>query len=489
MLDAYSRRDPILILDDGTQLTRAALEELMAPFRKAFDSSAKLLVLCFAARNVPTIVCSFSAMAAGHALSLVDPAGRGTDSAYSLQPDIVVDSTGDARIPAPSPGAYREVRAPDRSPVRVYRRRHPAERRLFDDLALLLATSGSTGRMRFVRLSRKNLDANASAISEGLGLDSSTRAITSLPLGYSYGLSILNSSRWAGAPVVVSDAHPASSRFWEIVRAQRVTAVSGVPLTYELLLRSSFDPGSFGGVTHYTQAGGKLSANSLRAFASRLRPGQAIVPMYGQTEATARMTILRWEDFWSHSDSVGKPISGGTMWIEKPDGSVLPDGAVGQLVYAGPNVMLGYADGPDSLGGGDDLNGTLHTGDLGFMREGFVHVTGRTSRFAKIGGYRISLDRIEEQLAGYGRCAAVNLDDEAVAIVFESMGPLFARDEAAALRLVAKRIALPPPAFRVIFLDELPRLPSGKIDLLRLADAVGASEARDAPNRITKLVV
>jgi acyl-coenzyme A synthetase/AMP-(fatty) acid ligase len=178
--------------------------------------------------------------------------------------------------------------------------------------------------------------------------------------------------------------------------------------------------------------------------------------MYGQTEATARMAVLPPDRLGDRLGSAGVAIPGGSFTIVD-----------GEIVYRGPNVMMGYAETEAELAGGDELGGVLHTGDLGHLdEEGFLHVTGRVKRIGKVFGVRVNLDDLERWLTGPAGVAVVPGDDRIA--VF-----LVGADEAtrgAAAKELAARLHTRSDAFDVRAIEALPRLASGKVDY-RLLEA------------------
>ena len=350
--------------------------------------------------------------------------------------------------------------------------------RLHPDLRLLLSTSGSTGSPKLVRLSADNLDANAAAIASYLGLTGDDVALTTLPLDYCYGLSVLHSHLLAGAAVVLDDRSVTDPALWERARTEGVTSFAGVPYTFDLLGTAGWP--ELPTLRQVTQAGGRLAPDRVRALAGQgAREGWELVVMYGQTEATARMAYLPPELAATHPATVGVAVPGGAFRLEPVEGA--GDG-VGELVYSGPNVMMGYAETPAdlALGSGPD---ELRTGDLArFTSEGLVEIVGRRSRFAKLFGQRIDLDRVQTLLGlgGYDAACAESVDGRQLVVAVPG------RPDAAHLADVAAAAAdgtgLPAHAIRVVGVADLPRLPNGKLDQQALARLEsGPTPVADAP--------
>jgi acyl-CoA synthetase (AMP-forming)/AMP-acid ligase II len=329
------------------------------------------------------------------------------------------------------------------------------------DLALLMTTSGSTGSAKFVRLSRRNLAANAASIAKYLEIRSEDRAITTLPMHYVFGLSVINSHLQAGARVVLTDASLMEKRFWEFLKAHRITSLSGVPYTYELLKRLHWERMSLPDLKAMTQAGGKLSATLVKEFAGHCRDkAMCFYVMYGAAEATARMAYLPPQLALAKPESIGMPIPGGQLWIEDDQGCVVtqPE-VVGELFYRGANVCMGYAERRQDLALGDDRNGILQTGDLARMdAEGFYSIVGRKTRFVKLFGNRVNLEEVEQLLRGAGIDCACAGDDAQLRIYITN--PAQGNDAVSAVQRLTQ---LHPSAFRVCVISSIPRNDVGKI--------------------------
>lgn len=328
---------------------------------------------------------------------------------------------------------------------------------LHPELALLLPTSGSTGSSKWVRISRTSLDANAAAIAEYLALDSGERAITSLPLFYSFGMSVLNSHLLVGASLVQSAASPLERQFWEEINLHNVTSVAGVPFTFQMLSRLRFDWSRYPSLMTLTQAGGRLEPALASAFARQATAlDRRFFVMYGQTEAAPRIAWLGHEEVLLAPDAIGRAVPGGRLSLRPEPG--LPDGE-GELIFEGPNVMLGYAEGMADLAHGRETT-ALFTGDLARCDgEGRFYLTGRINRFLKLFGKRVSLAEVENWLQARGYlCAATGRDDRLlVAIEGESV----ACDE---LQLEVAYWLRVPPSCVLIRMQPLPRRSNMKID-------------------------
>lgn len=295
--------------------------------------------------------------------------------------------------------------------------------RMGDDLALLLSTSGSTGSPKLVRLSQRNLMSNAQSIVTYLQINQHERPITSLPMHYTYGLSVIHSHLLRDAVILLSERSVMEQEFWNMVRNQKATSLAGVPYTYQMLERIGFLQWDLPSLTTLTQAGGKLPEERQKKFAEYCKSkDKKFVVMYGQTEATARMAYLPYERSFDKIGSMGVPIPGGSFTLEDEEGNLilLPE-QTGELIYRGPNVALGYAVQRSDLDKGNEWKGVLRTGDLARRDlDGFYYIVGRKKRFLKIYGKRVSLDQVEKKIwEHFGIAAACCGQDDVLQVWYE----------------------------------------------------------------------
>jgi acyl-CoA synthetase (AMP-forming)/AMP-acid ligase II len=281
------------------------------------------------------------------------------------------------------------------------------ELNIYKHLSLLLPTSGSTGSSKYVRLTKSNLYENCNSIINYLPLTDKDITITNLPLYYSYGLSVLHTHLEIGATIVLSDFSLISKEFWEIFKKENITNLNGVPYHYEMLKRLGFLKNKYKSLKFLTQAGGKLNEKYVLLFADYAKKqGVDFFVMYGQTEATARISYLPSAKVLQKPTSIGIPIPNGELFIEN-----------NELIYKGKNVMLGYATSFEDLKKQDELKGVLKTGDLGYKDEdGYFYITGRAKRFIKVYGNRINLDEIEQFLKSQHKDIVVVGEDDKITI-------------------------------------------------------------------------
>jgi len=337
---------------------------------------------------------------------------------------------------------------------------------LYPELALLLTTSGSTGSPKLVRQSYSNIKANTASIVEYLKLDATEKPITTLPMNYTYGLSIINSHLSVGATILLTDKSIMQREFWNFFTEQGATSFGGVPYTYEMLDKLMFFRRKLPSLRTMTQAGGKILTSLHQKFAEYAqREKKNFVVMYGQCEATARMSYLPPERALDKVGSMGVAIPGGKFTLIDAEGKeILEPETVGELVYKGANVTLGYAECADDLAKGDERSGRLVTGDMAKRdAEGFYYIVGRKKRFLKIFGNRVNLDETERLIKGEFPnidCACGGVDDKMKIYVAGSNGS----DILSTIRnFVAEKTHLNFAAFEVMPVSAIPKNASGKI--------------------------
>ncbi|MEO5314399.1 AMP-binding protein [Pseudarthrobacter sp. CC12] len=456
------------ILNGARAVTYSELAGRVQDFAHRLGSSRRLIVLA-ADNSIDALVAYLAALSSGHPL-LLAPAGNPAALASlvtAYDPDLVI------RPAAGGPGA---------NALELDEVRTGTIHELHPDLALLLSTSGSTGSPKLVRLSHSNLQSNAESIAEYLCITAEDRAMTTLPMYYCYGLSVINSHLLRGAGLVLTGLSVVDECFWQLFQNRGATSFAAVPYTFELLDRAGFADRDLPTLRYITQAGGRLAPEKVTRYA-RLgrRKGWDLFVMYGQTEATARMAYLPPHLAEANAGTIGVPVPGGEFRIDPVPGLDNPGDPVdlgqghGELVYSGPNVMLGYAKESADLALGRTVQ-ELRTGDLARQHtNGLFEVVGRRSRFVKIAGLRIDLGQVEKILAGLGLKAACAGTDAQLVAAAEGT-----HDERMLAKTLAQELGLPRAAVTVHAVPELPRLATGKTDypaVLALA-AVSPSNAK-----------
>jgi acyl-CoA synthetase (AMP-forming)/AMP-acid ligase II len=301
-----------------------------------------------------------------------------------------------------------------------------------------------------VRLSWRNLESNAAQINQALRITEPDRGMVTAPIFNGYGQSVVHTHLLAGGSFALTRERLFTRRFWNSVREAECNSIGGTPYFYELLDRLDLDSLRTPRLTKFVQTGGRLAERLVRKFhGAAARRGGALHLMYGQAEATARITGLPPEFLPDAARSVGVALPGGRLWVESDE-----------LIYQGPNVMMGYATHPADLEKGDLLGGKLATGDLGYQDDrGLFYITGRRARFVKLFGWRVSLDDVEELLAPVGPVAAANEGDRIV-LYTDQNSAAFAEQ----VRNLSARLRIHPSGFEIRTIPAVPRLANGKID-------------------------
>ena len=337
-----------------------------------------------------------------------------------------------------------------------------ANKEINSELLLCLTTSGSTGSPKLVRLSERNLQSNAESIAEYLRITESERPVTSLPMFYSYGMSVINSHLIKGATILLTDKTVMQREFWNFIKEHRATSIAGVPYTYDMLRRLRFFRMDLPDLKTMIQAGGKLNAAYVREFVDfARRNGKEFIVMYGQTEAAPRMSYLPFDKAVKKNASIGIAIPGGELSVVDADGKVIDEPDVeGELLYKGENVCLGYAEVRKDLMKGDENHGVLHTGDIArHDADGYFYITGRMKRFVKVWGNRTNLDATEQLVKAITPdCACVGVDDLITVFVTEE------GLEEQIKNLLVEKTGFNPIAFHVMVIEQIPVKTSGKTD-------------------------
>jgi long-chain acyl-CoA synthetase len=335
---------------------------------------------------------------------------------------------------------------------------------IHEEIKVLLNTSGTTGSPKFVKLSDKNLLSNALSIVDYLPVNGSDVTPLNLPIYYSYGLSVLTSNSIRGGQIVCSNVDVLNKAFWQKMNEYRYTSIAGVPFVYEMLERIGFRKSTYPSLKYMTVAGGKLEQPIMQKFAEyALGQHIAFYVMYGQTEATARMSYVPSGNLINKIGSIGIAIKNGRFDLE-------PE--TGELCYSGPNVFGGYVNTPADLATYEQPS-LLHTGDLARVdNDGYYYITGRVKRIVKLFGTRINLDEIETILISYCgkavKCTGINDKILLIAVTDQDI------DGADLTRYLAEVTKLHPSVIKVQYIEEYPLSLNGKVDYNKIAELHGA---------------
>ncbi len=333
---------------------------------------------------------------------------------------------------------------------------------MYEDLSLLLTTSGSTGSPKLVRHSYENLEAQARNISAFFELNTAEKPMLDLPINYTYGLSVLNSHLYSGATVLLTSLNVLNLQYWDFFKREGATSFTNVPYSYELLKKLRFFRMELPSLKTLSQGGGKLREELQREFAEYAKQtGRRFIITYGQTEGSARMSYLPAEYAGEKCGSIGRAIPNGHLYLVDEAGNEIRKAEViGEMVYQGPNVTLGYAQSKDDLLLQDERQGVLYTGDMAKTdKDGFFYIVGRKKRFLKLCGYRIGLDECENIIksAFNVECACVG-NDECMHIYVTTE-----QYHDKIRRYIADKTNINSSVFQVYFIDKLPRNEAGKI--------------------------
>jgi len=343
-----------------------------------------------------------------------------------------------------------------------------------NDPAMIIYTSGTTGKSKGVMLSHANLCANANSIIRYLKLKPSDRMIVILPFYYSYGTSLLTTHVRVGATLVIDNRFLYPNVVLDTIEKEGVTGLAGVPSNFTILLRkSALRKYKLTKLRYVTQAGGALAPDMVKEFIA-IFPKIKFYVMYGQTEATARLTYLDPKFLNKKIGSIGKAIPGVKIDILGEGGKKVGVGQTGEIVARGPNVMLGYWDSPEETKAVLREDG-LHTGDLARLDDdGFIYFVSRKKEMIKSGAHRISPLEIEEvacQMPGVLECAAVGVKDEilgeAIKLCVVKNGVDFTETDL--LRFCKQNLAAYKVPRLIEFISSLPRTSTGKIKRQQLA--------------------
>ena len=329
------------------------------------------------------------------------------------------------------------------------------------DIGLLVSTSGSTGSVKCVRQTYGNLNSNTLAIIKYLKLNETNTTITTLPLSYTFGMSIINTHLKVGSKILVTKKSLFEKKFWKVFKNNNINTIYGVPFTFEILDKLNFFLINNSNLKLIAQAGGKISENLQKKIGNYSKKyNKMFYVMYGQAEATTRISYLPYKNVLKKIGSIGVPIDGGRMSLVNNNKIVRKKNSIGEIVYEGKNVCMGYASRKSDINKNDEWNGKIFTGDLAKQdNDGYYFIVGRKKRFAKIYGKNINLDEIENLIK-----LKFDTSDSAVIskgnkiIIYTSVKKLIKK----IFIYITKVFDLNINSFEVIFLKKIPKLSNGK---------------------------
>jgi long-chain acyl-CoA synthetase len=416
-----------------------------------FDVYQKSLVILYLDNTIDSIEVFFGFMASKHALAMLSLDLAPTlknELEESYSPQFIYDKSRD------DIAGYTLQND-------IFIKDNANDYPIDPQIKVLLSTSGTTGSPKFVKLSEQNLLQNALSIIDYLPIVQTDVCPLNLPIYYSYGLSILTTNAISGGAIVCGIKDVLNKDFWVDFEKLGFTSLAGVPYVYEILHRIGFTKKSYPSLRYLTQAGGKLNEKLVRVFHEYvLDQNIDFFVMYGQTEATARMSYFNTQKYPDKIGTVGQAIHNGSFEV---------DYETNELIYNGPNVFGGYAT------GFTDLNeyhhtGKLRTGDIALIDEdNFVSITGRLKRFVKILGSRINLDEIEQALKnqfGSVTFVCVGKEDQFLQIVSTSG----AIEKTEVSTFIKEYFKIHPAYIRYRYLDTIPLTANGKINYNALTE-------------------
>jgi len=340
------------------------------------------------------------------------------------------------------------------------------KKKLNKNLSVLLSTSGSMGSIKFVKLSRNNLKINTDSIINYLKINNKDSAITNLPISYSYMISVINTHLEAGGSIIISKYSLIEKKFWKILKNSKVTSFNGVPYTYEMLIRIGIKNIKINSLKYLTQAGGKLEKNKLKEIINFCKKHNIkFFSMYGQTEASPRISYLKPEFSEKKIGSIGKGLSGNKIYIINDTGKkILKPYVEGEIICEGKNVFMGYSKNYNDLNRPNEKNYKLKTGDLGFFdKDGFFFITSRISRITKIFGNRIDLGDLESLMKQKGYKVVCLSDNKKIFIFIEKK-----YNKTNLINTISQITNLNISSFKLIKLKYFPRTSNNKVSYSEL---------------------
>lgn len=460
-----------LILKDETRISYRELARLADNFLEKLQIEKKL-VLIEMANELDPIVAYLACLRGNHPAMLVYPEHQELIAQIKedYAPEIVYEKLGNKFV------------------LNHKLNNHVPSNNFSPELALLLSSSGSTGSAKCIRLSADNLNANAESIVEYLNIDATQKTITNLPLHYSYGLSVLNSHLACGASIVVTDESVIDDSFWKLFKREKVTSLAGVPYVYEVLDRIGFQEMDLPSLQYFTQAGGRLSPELVKKFAQFAKDTKRrFYVMYGQTEATARIAYMPYDKILDYPNCMGIPIPKGKIKLYDGEKEIKKIDTPGEIVYSGPNVMMGYALNREDLSLPSQIN-ELRTGDIAcYNQEGLYYIVGRKSRFLKLFGKRVNLDEVELYLRRQGKSVICGGTDQHLIVLTTDKNELKQIKD-----IIISYYKLSANIVSVIYEDEIPLLPSGKPDYAKLSTIAkritGETDMMNKPKNVVKKI-
>jgi long-subunit acyl-CoA synthetase (AMP-forming) len=418
-----------------------------------FADKGKALAFLYLDNSIEAITMYWSLIKSKHALCLLDPKTNEELKAHLeivYQPKYIYDVTREKL------DGYCQLDD-------LFVKDIPIAYEVSEKLKLLLSTSGTTGSPKLVKLSEDNLIENASSIVDYLPINADDVIPLNLPIFYSYGLSILNSNSIKGGKIVCTKLSIMDQKFWQNLDTFKYTTLAGVPYMYEMLNRIGFLDKEYPSLKYLTQAGGKLNSKLIEKFSNYCDSRHIeLYIMYGQTEATARISYLHPDHLKEKMGSIGKPILNGHFEIDKE---------TNELLYEGPNVYGGYAKSIEDLSEFNDSN-LLKTGDIAYQDEdGFYFIKGRIKRFLKLFGKRVNLDDLEDLCKSEFKnriFAVIGIDEKKIVVFYQGEEIM----KNSIRELFKNRFSIHPSYVKENHIEAFPLTSNGKINYTALKNTL-----------------
>jgi acyl-CoA synthetase (AMP-forming)/AMP-acid ligase II len=374
-------------------------------------------VILLSANNLFFIKTYLAILKSGNVCIPLDPNIERDNFTYiaTLTKPEIIFITGDLYMKLPVQG-FKNI-TPDKLPVQdsLPAGKNGTDTVTADTCAEIIFTSGSTGKPKGVMISHRNIIANTTSILEYLELTPNDRMLVVLPFYYCYGLSLLHTHLRVGGSIVLNNSFMFLGTVINNLIKYSCTGFAGVPTHFQILMRMSdtFRNTRFPSLRYVTQAGGKLATVFIDEFRQSF-PDVRFFVMYGQTEATARLSYLPPEVYEKKKGSMGKGIPGVELRVVNSSGEDIKPGETGEVIARGDNIMLGYYSDEESTNK-SLRDGWLWTGDLGEVdSEGYIYLTARKNEIIKVRGKRISPKEIEAvilQLPEVVDCSIEGIED------------------------------------------------------------------------------
>ncbi len=335
----------------------------------------------------------------------------------------------------------------------LLKKKSKADKKINNKLMLLMSTSGSTGSPKFVRQSYLNLKSNTESIVKFLKIKDTDKSITTLPITYVYGLSIINTHLYSGATIALNESSMVNNDFWSSLEKNKITSLGGVPYNYSILEKFFKKKINELSLRYTTHAGGKMNLITLKNIINLYKKNNLqLFSMYGAAEATARMSYLDWKYSISKIGSIGKPIPGGSFFLKNDiNKTIIKPNTQGELIYKGANVCLGYSKTREDLNLGDTNKGILRTGDLATKdKDGFYFIQGRKDRNVKIYGMRVNLSELESILLDKGAesfCELVDVNKICINLKEDDKSNVL-------INYISKKTSIHPSVFSIGYLKK-----------------------------------